>query len=159
MRQNICGEVILLRNALTGRKCIYLVPFKALAEEKFADFVDRFGREEVGAKIIISTADHREHDRRFGDGDYDIAILTYEKLFDLGAHPTMLTVIGAIVVDEIQMVADGGRGAELELLLTRCRQLNAQIQIIGLSAVVSDLNGFDAWLNAKAVVSTHRPVP
>src|SRR5207253_80520 len=91
---------------------------------------------------------------------FNIAILTYEKLsILLVLHPGLVGRIGAMIVDEIQMVGDGSRGPELELLLTRVRELAPNLQIIGLSAVVSQFNGFDRWLNANLITSNHRPVP
>lgn len=153
------GEVTCIQHALARRRCLYLVPFKALAEEKFVDFSRKYARPEIGADILISTADRRDHDRRLVEGDFHIAILTYEKLSAmLVLHPGILTNAGAMIVDEIQMVSDYSRGAELELLLTRARQIAPDLQVVGLSAVVSDLNGFDDWLGAVVIHDDHRPV-
>src|SRR5262245_554435 len=74
------GEMACVKHALSNLSCLYLVPFKALAEEKYADFQRRYAGARIGAQVIISTADRREHDKRLGDGDFNIAILTYEKL-------------------------------------------------------------------------------
>ncbi len=57
------------------------------------------------------------------------------------------------------MISDETRGAELELLITRIRQLSPNLQIVALSAVVSDLNGLDQWLSAQVIFDPHRPVP
>ncbi len=154
------GELIALMHALGMRRSLYLVPSKALAEEKYADFQRKYARPEVGAQVVISTGDRRDGDRRLSDGDYNIAILTYEKLSALLVfHPTILSGVGALIVDEIQMISDETRGAELELLLTRVKQVSPDLQVIGLSAVVSELRGLDEWLGAEAVIDDHRPVP
>ena len=153
------GEMAAVHNVLNGTKCVYLVPFKALAEEKYQGFVAKYGQADVGAEILISTADRRNFDRQIVKSDFDIAILTYEKLSALLVlHPSLAKQIGTIIVDEVQMVSDSGRGAELELLLTRIRQIAPNSQLVCLSAAASDLNGFDTWLNAVVVKNDHRPV-
>lgn len=153
------GEIVAVSHILRLRKCIYLVPTKALAEEKFESFRSRYGGPSVGATIVLSTADRREFDKAIMASDYDIAIMTYEKLSALLVlRPPMVHIVGVLVVDEIQMVADDSRGAELELLLTRCQQLAPKLQIVGLSAVVAELNGFDRWLRAEVLANNHRPV-
>ncbi len=154
------GEMVCVKQTLLRRPCLYLVPFRALAEEKHAEFQRKYTRPEIGASILISTSDHREHDRRLAEGDFNIAILTYEKLSVLLVlHPGILSTVGVLIVDEIQMLGDETRGAELELLLTRARQVAPNLQILALSAVVSDLNGLDGWLDAEVVSDPHRPVP
>src|SRR5437867_3109114 len=122
------GEMVCVKQVLMNRPSLYLVPFKALAEEKHVDFTKKYARPEIGATVLISTADHREHDRQLAEGDFNIAVLTYEKLSVLLVlHPTLLSSVGALVVDEIQMISDETRGAELELLITRIRQLSPNL--------------------------------
>lgn len=153
------GELVCARHALAMRPSLYLVPFKALAEEKYGDFQRKYGSQAVGADVLISTADRRDQDRRVAHGNFTIAILTYEKLAALlVSHPALVKNSGALVIDEIQMISDPSRGAELELLITRVRQIAPRLQIIGLSAVVAELNGFDGWLNAKVIEDHNRPV-
>jgi len=51
-------------------------------------------------------------------GKFDIALLTYERLAALAV--TLLHVlrkVGVIVIDEVQMITDQNRGANLEFLL------------------------------------------
>jgi replicative superfamily II helicase len=154
------GELACVKHARDLKPCLYLVPFRALAEEKFSEFTQKYGRDGIGAKVVISTSDRRIFDRDIIKLDFDIAILTYEKLAAIIVqHPGLLKAAGVLVVDEIQMISDDGRGAGIELLLTRARQIAPTLQIIGLSAVVSDVNGFDEWMDAKVVSDDHRPVP
>jgi len=153
------GEIVAVSHILERRRCIYLVPTRALAEEKFESFRSRYGGPSGGAGIVLSTSERREFDKSILADDYLIAVMTYEKLSALLVlRPSMVRIVGVLVVDEIQMVADDSRGAELELLLTRCQQLAPQLQIVGLSAVVANLNGFDRWLQADVIIDEHRPV-
>ena len=151
--------MVLTLNAHRKKRGFYLVPFKALAEEKYTDFSERYGRPDIGLMIVISDRDHRERDNDIRLGNYDIAILTYEKLLALlTTNPGLIEQCDCVVIDEIQMVLDRDRGATLELLLTAIRRCRRKPQIIGLSAVLGDLNDFDEWLEAKVVHSRERPV-
>lgn len=66
--------------------------------------------------------------------------------------------VGLIVIDEIQHIGDRTRGIALEMLLTRLR-INAQdIQIIGLSATVSNADQLADWFKANLVQVEKRDV-
>ncbi|MFX7926572.1 hypothetical protein ABTK22_19715, partial [Acinetobacter baumannii] len=70
--------------------------------------------------------------------------------------------VGAIVIDEAQMIADRGRGANLEFILTLIRMRRREgiePQLIALSAVIGDTNGLEQWLGARLLRRTERPVP
>jgi replicative superfamily II helicase len=153
------GEMAAVAHALQGRKTLYLVPFKALAEEKYLDFTEKYGGKDVGLIVCISDRDHRETDDQIMVGNYDIGILTYEKLTALLVmNPGILESCDCIVVDEIQMMMDPERGGRLELLLTMIRSASRTKQIVGLSAVLDNLNNFDKWLGAEVVKRKERPV-
>lgn len=96
-------------------------------------------------------------------GQYDIALLTYEKFSAIAlTHPYVLDQVGTIVVDEVQMIADAGRGANLEFILTllRMRRRNGlESQLIALSAVIGDTNGLERWLGGRLLRRIQRPVP
>jgi helicase len=67
-----------------------------------------------------------------------------------------------VVVDETQMVADRSRGANLEFLLTVIRMRRregVEPQVIALSGVVGQTNGFERWLGARLLRRDERPVP
>ena len=60
------------------------------------------------------------------------------------------------------MIADKGRGANLEFLLTLMRMAARRgiaPQLIALSAVIGDTNGLERWLDARLLRRTERPVP
>ncbi|MGD0030619.1 DEAD/DEAH box helicase [Paenibacillus illinoisensis] len=150
------GEMAAINYTYNGKKSIYLVPFKAVAEEKYDDFCTKYSS--LGIDIKISDRDHRENDDDIRTGHYDIAILTYEKLSGmLIINPDLLSNCDCIVVDEVQMLGDPQRGGNLELLLTKIREFS-HLQIIALSAVLDDLNGFDTWLDAEVIKENTRPV-
>ena len=153
------GEMAAISYALRGKKTLYLVPFKSIAEEKFLEFSNKYAKPEIGIIVRISDQDHRETDEEIKIGNYDIAILTYEKLTALlVSNAAMLDVCNCVIVDEIHMIMDADRGGNLELLLTKIKALDTNTQIIGLSAVLENLNGFDEWLDAEVVYHRERPV-
>ncbi|MZP30702.1 DEAD/DEAH box helicase [Heliobacterium undosum] len=48
------GEMMAVYYALQRKKSIYLVPFKAIAEEKYQEFSKKYGGEELGLNIRLS---------------------------------------------------------------------------------------------------------
>lgn len=67
-----------------------------------------------------------------------------------------------MVVDEVQMIADRSRGANLEFLLTLVRMRRREgiePQVIALSAVIGETHGFKRWLGARLLRRIERPVP
>ena len=152
------GEVLAAKSAYTLKRAIFLVPYKAIAEEKYLEFRQRYG--ELGVSVVISDGDHTTFDRGIRRGDFGIAVIVYEKMAQLLIQaPGILVDCSLIVVDEIQMIADRTRGPSLEILLTHIRQMAEQPQIIGLSATISDLGGLESWLDADVVDIQARPVP
>lgn len=154
------GEIAATQHALHGSRAIYLVPFKAIAEERFGEFTERYrDNEEIGLRCIVSDRDHHENDAELIVGKFDIAILTYEKLAALlVAGKAILDVCGCIIVDEVQMVTDPNRGTTLELILTKLRRLDNRPQILCLSAVLGQLSKFDVWLGVTTIRAQHRPI-
>ena len=128
------GEMAAVYQGLKGKRAVYLVPLKALAEEKFQNFKKLY--EPYDLKIVISTRDHKEFDIDLDKGDFEIAIIVYEKFFSLlNSSAKFLDQIGLIVIDELQLLSDPSRGSNLELILTKLKMLKNSFQLIGLSAV------------------------
>jgi helicase len=148
------GEMGAAKAVREGRRVFYLVPLKALAEEKYREFRARY--EPLGFEIVVSTRDRGEYDFRILQGKYHLAVTTFEKLAALlGADSALRRSVGLVVVDELQMISDPDRGAALEILLTR---LKGGPQIVGLSAVLERCEPLAAWLGAQMVEERKRPV-
>ena len=151
------GEMAAVYNGLKGKRAVYLVPLKALAEEKFQSFKKLY--EPYDLKIIISTRDHKEFDKELEEGDFEIAIIVYEKFFSLlNSSTKFLEQIGVIVIDELQLLSDPSRGSNLELILTKLKLLKNTFQLIGLSAVLGKDNLVNKWLEIDLVQYHRRPV-
>lgn len=151
------GEMAAVRKALQRVGTLFLVPYKAMAEEKYLDFRDKY--EGYGIRVVISSGDRRDFDEDIRLGTYGIALLIYEKMAGLlVATPELLRACGLVVVDEVQMMMDRHRGARLELLLTKIRQVRPDLQVLALSAVLDELNGLDRWLGCRVITVSDRPI-
>ena len=137
------------------KRSFFLVPLKALAEEIFSVFMERYG--EWGLDIAISTADRYENDERLME--FDVIISTYEKLNNLLIKkPEILNDVGLVVIDEIQNISDPSRGITLEILITKLKIARNNPQIIGLSATVSNADQLSKWLKANLIQIKKRDV-
>ena len=149
------GEMAAVHTALRRKKVVYLVPLKALAEEKYRDFSKKY--ESYGLRVIICSRDHREFDHELEAGEFSIAIVVYEKLSQLLIRrPERLEEIELIVADELELLSDPERGAMVELLLTWI--LQSPCRLIGLSAVLGHPEKLAQWMDARLVHSEQRPV-
>lgn len=149
------GEMAAIQTALRRKKVVYLVPLKALAEEKFRDFEAKY--KDYGLKVIVATRDRREYDEDLESGNFSIAVVVYEKLAQLLVRrPERLAEIDLVIADELEILSDPERGAMAELLLTRLR--HAQCRLIGLSAVIGGSERLAAWMDAQLIAFERRPV-
>ncbi len=155
--KTFCGEMAAVANLFKRKKVIYLVPLKAIAEEKFADFLEKYSR--LGIEVVVSTKDRREHDGGIEKGDFDLAIMIYEKFNQLLIkNMDILSQVNLIIIDELQMIADPSRGPVLELALLKIRTSKYRPQILGLSAVLKDVDELSSWLGCKLLLEKSRPV-
>jgi len=155
--KTLVGEILALHYGSKGKRVFYLVPTKALAEEKFEQFHEDY--EKAGIQTVISTHDRREYDERIEGRRFHIAIIVYEKLHSLlVGNPKLINDIGLVLVDELQYLTDEERGPVLELLLTRILLNPKQPQLVGLSAVLGKSEALAHWLRAKMIREDKRPV-
>jgi len=155
--KTLVGEILALHYGSKGKRVFYLVPTKALAEEKFEQFREDYER--AGIQTVISTHDRREYDERIEGRRFHIAIIVYEKLHSLlVGNPKLINDIGLVLVDELQYLTDEERGPVLEILLTRILLNPKQPQLVGLSAVLGKSEVLSQWLRAKMIREEKRPV-
>jgi helicase len=156
------GELAAIKAISEGKKAIFLLPYKALVNEKFEDFSALYG-DRLGYRVARCSGDWQDQVGEILRGKYDIAFFTYEKFLGLSAAaPYILNQLGLVVVDEAQFVTDPGRGMVVELLLTSlvsARQRGVSPQLVALSAVIGDTNRFEHWLGCGLLQTTERPVP
>jgi len=153
--KTLIAELAALKSIIEGRgKAIYIVPLKALASEKYKDFKKRY---EGVARVALSMGDSDSADSYLID--YDLIITTSEKLDSLiRHHAPWLSLISTIIVDEVHLLNDPGRGPTLEILITILRQLLKKSQIIALSATIGNPEELSEWLDAELIEDNWRPV-
>ncbi|MDQ3668406.1 MAG: caspase family protein [Acidobacteriota bacterium] len=156
------GEMSAVNAIVDGCKAVFLLPYKALVNEKYDQFSRMYG-EALAMRVIRCTGDHSDDNGAFVRGKYELAVLTYEMFLGLAlSTPSVLNQIGLIVIDEAQFIADPGRGITVELLLTyllAAREKGITPQLIALSAVIGNISNFDDWLKCKSLITHKRPVP
>lgn len=136
-------------------RVLYIVPLKALASEKRDDFL-RF--QHLGIKVHMSTGDLDSEEK--GLKDADIVVATSEKADSLIRHGSpWIDDVRLVIADEIHMIHDPGRGPTLEVILTKMMRRIPDLQVIALSATISNASDLADWLHAKLVRSDWRPVP
>jgi helicase len=143
-----------LKHVIAKGKALYIVPLKALAEEKYHDFKEF---EHLGFNVGMSVGDFddlgRELEKR------DIVVATSEKADSLSRHDlNWIERLSVVVADEVHLMHDPSRGPTLEVLLARIRTINPRCQLIALSATIQNSVEIAEWLDAEHVTSDFRPV-
>nr|XP_015918489.1 DNA polymerase theta isoform X2 [Parasteatoda tepidariorum]XP_015918490.1 DNA polymerase theta isoform X2 [Parasteatoda tepidariorum]XP_042897300.1 DNA polymerase theta isoform X2 [Parasteatoda tepidariorum] len=160
--KTLVAEILMLKNVTeTKKKAIMILPFVSVVREKVHYFQDMF----QNAGIVVDGY-MGAHNPPGGFKSVDIAICTIEKANNLVnrlMEEKRLNELGILVVDELHMLGDYGRGYLLELLLTKllynCKKNNISIQIIGMSATLPNLDVLAFWLNSELYRTDFRPVP
>ena len=144
-------------------KSAYLVPFKALATEKYFHFKKNYKR--FGIKVVLSIGDYDVDDSELNEAD--IIVTTYEKMDSILRNfydKDWIYDISTIIIDEIHVIGETNRGPRLESLIIRLNEFLHNPQIIGLSATISNPEFFNSWLSSLGnetllIKSDLRPVP
>jgi superfamily II RNA helicase len=138
-----------------GKKVIYTSPIKALSNEKFYAFTNKYHNISVG----LITGDIKTNP------DADVLIMTTEillnKLYQIkSSNPDVKSSVsfdmdienelGCVVFDEIHMINDENRGHVWEQSIML---LPSHIQMIGLSATLDDPEKFAFWLETKGDIN------
>jgi replicative superfamily II helicase len=158
--KTMVGELAALKAVSNRQRALFLLPLKALVADKRRHFQAVYGA--YGLRTLEATGE-TDDIAPLLRGQYDLALLTYEKFAAIAlTNPHVLAQVGTIIVDEVQMLADKSRGANLEFLLTLIRmrrQDGIEPQLIALSGVIGETGGLEHWLGAKLLRRNERPVP
>ncbi|HYX56422.1 MAG TPA: DEAD/DEAH box helicase [Nitrososphaeraceae archaeon] len=141
-----------------GLKVIYLTPLRALATEKYHDFLALENIDITGIKtrVKVSSSDYSSSGKEVEDAD--VVILTNEKMDSLMRHGAeWISHVGLFVADEVHLIGERERGPTLEMILTNIRQLYPQSQILALSATVANSDDIANWLGCELIKSNWRP--
>ncbi|CAG7926176.1 unnamed protein product [Penicillium olsonii] len=179
--KSLVADVLLLKRIIEnpGRKALLVLPYVALVQEKLK-WMRRIVQD-VEKHISDDADSDLPHWRRkrlqknvrvtgfFGGSrttatwaDTDIAVCTIEKansLINTAIEDCSIGDLGVVVLDELHMLDDENRGYLLELMVTKLLLLQQDIQIVGMSATLSNTEMLAEWMKAKFFISTYRPIP
>ncbi|KAL2823171.1 hypothetical protein BDW59DRAFT_149033 [Aspergillus cavernicola] len=180
--KSLVADVLMLKRIIENpsRKAILVLPYVALVQEKLK-WLRRIVQDVE--KHIVDTDNHTgpgHHRWRplhrsihvsgfFGGSkttaswsDTDIAVCTIEKansLINTAIEECSIGDLGVVVLDELHMLDDEHRGYLLELMVTKLLLLQQDIQVVGMSATISNTELLAEWTNSRYFISTYRPVP
>ena len=178
--KTLVAELLMLKCVLEKhKKAMVILPFVSIVHEKATYLQSMF--EQVGVKVGGFMGGQAPQG---GFAAVDVAICTIEKANSLVNHlleEGSVGQLGMMVVDELHMVGDHHRGYLLELLLTKllyvCQKACSgtrlvldkkgeeelpsisNVQILGMSATLPNVNTLARWLNAVLYQTDFRPVP
>ena len=157
--KTLVAEILMLRRlALKPRGCVlFVVPFIALAEEKCRWLREMWSDIPLGVRAF--------HGESLGCGvtpDLDVGVCTIERaniilsqLVEAGEE----NLLSMVVVDELHMLVDRSRGFLLEVLLSKLKfLLGTDVQVVGMSATLPQMEDLATWLDASMYTTTFRPV-
>jgi helicase len=149
--KTLVAEMAMHHHIVQGGKCLYIVPLKALASEKYDEFRGK------GVRVGIATGDFDRRDDSLGKND--IIVATSEKVDSLLRNSTRwLGGISLLVVDEVHLIDSPDRGPTLEMVIAKMRYRNPSMQVVALSATIGNPQSLAGWLDAELVTGTWRPV-
>ena len=150
--KTIVGEFAVDLVINSGGKCFYTTPIKALSNQKFSELSEKYGE----AKVGLLTGDTSIN------SEAQIVVMTTEVLRNMiYSNSSTINDLKYVVMDEVHYLADKFRGAVWEEILIH---LSEAVQVISLSATVSNAEEFGEWLqtvrgDTEVIVSEIRPVP
>ncbi|NGM68669.1 ATP-dependent DNA helicase [Natronolimnobius sp. AArcel1] len=137
-----------------GGKALYIVPLRALASEKKAEFE---AYEEFGVTTGVATGNYESNSEWLATKD--IVVATSEKVDSLVRNGAdWLSDLTCVVSDEVHLIDDRTRGPTLEVTLAKLRKLNPGIQQVALSATVGNADEIADWLDAELIDTDWRPI-
>jgi helicase len=152
--KTLIASLAMLSSIERGGKALYIVPLRALASEKQADF-ETF--EAYGLDVGVSTGNYESEGGWLADKD--IVVATSEKVDSLVRNDApWLDELTCVVADEVHLVDDAERGPTLEVTLAKLRTLNPDLQTVALSATIGNAGELAGWLDADLVDSEWRPI-
>ncbi|KAK8643543.1 hypothetical protein V6N13_012834 [Hibiscus sabdariffa] len=156
--KTLIAEAAAVATVARRRRLFYTTPLKALSNQKFRQFRETFGDNNVG----LLTGDSAVNK------DAKILVLTTEILRNMlynsvgmASSGSGLFHVDVIVLDEVHYLSDISRGTVWEEIVIHCPK---EVQLICLSATVANPDELAGWISqihgkTELVTSSWRPVP
>ncbi|PSN35915.1 hypothetical protein C0J52_07170 [Blattella germanica] len=158
--KTLVAEILILREILCYKKnAIFILPYVSLVQEKVRS-LSPFGLE-YDFFLEEYAAGKGQYPPRKRRRKQSLYIATIEKALGLVnslIELQRLEEIGLVVVDEIHLLGESGRGSTLEGLLTKLLYCGGSIQIVGMSATIGNVHQVASYLNASTYLQNFRPV-
>lgn len=159
--KTLVSEILIIKNVIERRKkALFIVPFVSIVREKINYLQELLTSSGVRVDGFFSG-----YYPARGCDSLDIIVGTFEKansIINRMLEENKLEELGMIVIDEIHSISDSGRGYLLELLLTKvlfmCEKFNYNIQLVGMSATLPNVDLLCKWLKAEFYSTNFRPV-
>ena len=141
---------IIIRSAFISKRtslAIIVAPFRALCHEIKNALANSFFGEDVSVEEFT---DVLQNDSEIIEGNIQqqILVVTPEKLVYVLKHsPEFANDIGLLIYDEGHQFDSGSRGVTFELLLTSLKNIVSKAQTVLISAVLSNAEAINDWLN------------
>lgn len=149
--KTLVAEYAVARALAKGGKAFYTTPIKALSNQKFAEFCERYGLDRVG--LLTGDVSHQAR--------APIVVMTTEVLRNmLFGKSSALDDLAVVVLDEVHYLQDPWRGSVWEEVLVLTPP---GVTFVSLSATVANARDFGRWLTSvrgttRVIVETKRPV-
>lgn len=170
--KTLIGEYAIYRALAQGRRLFYTTPLKALSNQKFRDFQEKFSTGLYQGTVGLITGDI------VINPSASIIVMTTEifrnMLYEttIGEVGTSVENVATVILDECHYISDGKRGTVWEEAIIYCPP---SIQLVALSATIGNAQEFTDWINqtrkaaqkncdfpiqnCQLINSDHRPVP
>lgn len=156
------GKTVIAQHAIhraleDGKRIFYTTPLKALSNQKYYDFGEKYGHDKVGL-LTGDTSINR---------NAQIVVMTTEVFRNMlygtnfGSVTDNMKDVKYVVLDEVHYMNDEQRGTVWEESIIYCP---TNVQIIALSATVANADELTDWINTvhsktELVNTDFRPVP
>lgn len=154
--KTVIGMLAVLKAILDeGRKAAWLVPQRSLTEELDQSLAAWRG---LGLRVERLSGDHAIDIQKASEADLWVSTTEkFEAICRASSLRAALSEVGCLVVDEIHLLGEPGRGPLLEALLARVRGKGSPVRLLGLSATAANADEIASWLGAHSVHVTWRP--
>lgn len=152
--KTMIGELAIVQNfdVFPNSKCFYIVPSRALANQKTKELRKKFSGLNLKVIKFIGGANHEIDNIILNSAD--IGVFTPEKYYQIRRNrEDIFNKAKLIIFDEAHLIGEGIRGINLEFEISSILSKYPTKRIILISAVVKNHNDLNKWIRQSHIVS------